>query len=285
MKTGLSLGMAAALVCAATAGSLGAARAADLVRDADGPFISGGAYYIARDKGYFRKLGIEIQDHQYIDGALAVPGFISGDLDIGGMTAAAGLFNSVAKGAPLVIILDRGQNKPGFGYTATSVTQELYNQGVHSPADFAKLKGKRVGVGALGSINQYNVAVALEKVGVDPATDVHWIVNVPQPDLMKMLGQRQVDVTDLAYQFGVFAQRNKWGPLSPRGIRSPPMRRSPRLPCVVASCSCIATWWCAIPWRICKESGISRLPKGTPPRILTSSRSSRTTPRSTSQSW
>lgn len=222
MKTDLSLGMAAALVCAATAASLGTAGAADLVRDADGPFISGGAYYIARDKGYFRKLGLEIQDHQYIDGALAVPGFIAGDLDIGGMTASAGLFNSVAKGAPLVIILDRGQNKPGFGYTATSVTQDLYDQGVHSPADFAKLKGKRVGVGALGSINQYNVAVALEKVVLDPATDVHWTVNVAQPDLMKMLGQKQVDVTDLAYQFGVFAQRNKWGPIVATGDQVAP---------------------------------------------------------------
>ena len=217
MKIGFSLGIAVALVCTAAAAPLGAARAADLVRAADGPFISGGAYYIAREKGYFKKLGIEIQHNQYIDGALAVPGFISGDLDIGGMTAAAGLFNSVAKGAPLVIVLDRGQNKPGFGYTTTSVTQDLYNQGVHSPADFAKLKGKRVGVGALGSINQYNVAVALEKVGLDPARDVHWTVNVPQPDLMKMLGQKQLDVTDLAYQFGFFAQRNKWGPIVATG--------------------------------------------------------------------
>jgi len=38
-------------------------------------------------------------------------------------------------------------------------------------------------------------------------------VNVPQPDLMRMLGQNQVDATDLAYQFGFFAQNNKWGPI------------------------------------------------------------------------
>jgi NitT/TauT family transport system substrate-binding protein len=30
---------------------------------------------------------------------------------------------------------------------------------------------------------------------------------------MKMLGQKQVDATDLAYQFGFFAQNNKWGPI------------------------------------------------------------------------
>jgi NitT/TauT family transport system substrate-binding protein len=198
------------------------ARAADILRVSDGPFISGGGYYIAREKGYFKKLGIEIQHREFIDGAMSVPAFVAGELDIGGMTAAAGLFNTVAKGAPLVIILDRGHNRPGFGYTVTNVSQELYDQGIRSLADFAKLKGKRVGVGALGSINQYNVALALEKVGLDPAKDVQWTVNVGQPDLMKMLGQKQLDVTDLAYQFGFFAQNNKWGPIVANGDQIAP---------------------------------------------------------------
>jgi NitT/TauT family transport system substrate-binding protein len=220
MKKRRSFGIVGlALLCALPSG---AAEAADILRVSDGPFISGGAYFIAREKGYFKKLGIEIQHREFIDGAMAVPAFVAGELDIGAMTASAGLFNTVAKGAPLVIILDRGHNRPGFGYTVTSVTQELYDQGVRSTADFAKLKGKRVGVGALGSINQYNVALALEKSGLDPAKDVHWTINVGQPDLMKMLGQKQVDVTDLAYQFGFFAQNNKWGPIIANGDQIAP---------------------------------------------------------------
>jgi NitT/TauT family transport system substrate-binding protein len=124
----------------------------------------------------------------------------------------------VAKGAPMVIVLDRGQNKPGYGYTAINVTQELYHdQGVRSAADFAKLKGKRIGVGAVGSINQYTTARALQKAGLDPRKDVQWVAGASQPDLMKMLGQKQVDVTDLAYQFGYFAQNNKWGPIVANG--------------------------------------------------------------------
>ena len=175
-----------------------AVQAADVVRVGEGPFITGGGYFIARDKGYFRKLGIEIQALEFQDGALSVPSMVAGELDISGITPNASLYNSVAKGAPLVVILDRGTNRPGFGYTVMNVTQALYEQGVKSMADFAKLKGKKVGVGALGSINQYNVAQALLKVGLEPAKDVQWIVNVPQPDLMRMLGQGQVDVTDLA---------------------------------------------------------------------------------------
>jgi NitT/TauT family transport system substrate-binding protein len=214
MKVRLIIGIALALLHFSCPCEV---RAADVVRVSDGPFVSGGGYYIAREKGYFRKLGIEIQHREFIDGSLAVPSFVSGELDIAGMTAAAGLFNSVAKGAPLLIILDRGHNRPGYGYTVTSVSQEAYDQGVRSLADFAKLKGKRVGVAALGSINQYNVALALAKAGLDPAKDVQWTVNVPQPDLMKMLGQKQVDATDLAYQFGFFAQNNKWGPMIATG--------------------------------------------------------------------
>ena len=142
---------------------------------------------------------------------------VAGELDMTFMTPNASLFNSIAKGAPLVIFLDRGNNKKGFAYTLDNVTQAVADQGVKSMADFAKLKGKKIGVGALGSINQYNMAQALLKVGLNPASDVQWVVNVSQPDLMKMLGTGQVDATDLAWQFGVFAQQNKWGPIVATG--------------------------------------------------------------------
>jgi NitT/TauT family transport system substrate-binding protein len=207
----------AALMGAALAVNAFTAQAADRIRVGEGPFITGGAFYIAREKGYFSKLGLEIETKSFIDGAMAVPSMVAGELDMTFMTPNASLFNSVAKGAPLVVILDRGNNRKGFAYTLVNVTQALYDAGVHSMADFAKLKGKKMGVGALGSINQYNLARALQKVGLDPAKDVQWVVNVPQPDLMKMLGQGQVDVTDLAYQFGVFAQNNKWGPMIASG--------------------------------------------------------------------
>ena len=45
------------------------ARAADVARVGEGPFITGGGYFIAREKGYFKKLGIEIQAREFQDGA------------------------------------------------------------------------------------------------------------------------------------------------------------------------------------------------------------------------
>jgi NitT/TauT family transport system substrate-binding protein len=206
-------GFAALLTISTLAVAPSSAKSADVIRVGEGPFITGGGFYVAEGKGYFKKLGIDVKPKMFIDGAMAVPSLISGELDISFMTPNAGLFNSIAKGAPVVFILDRGNNKRGFGYTVINVTQDLHDGGIKSLADFAKLRGKRIGLGATGSINQYLFARGLQKAGLDPRKDVQWITNVPQPDLMKMLGQKQVDATDLAYQFGYFAQNNKWGPI------------------------------------------------------------------------
>jgi NitT/TauT family transport system substrate-binding protein len=212
MRSVIKLAAALVAVSSLLAGVRPAA-ADDVVRIGEGPFITGGGFFVAQAKGYFKKVGIDVQPKMFIDGALAVPSLISGEIDISFMTANAGLFNSIAKGAPIVFILDRGNNKLGRGYTVINVTNDLYDAGVKSMADFAKLKGKRIGLSATGSINQYLFARALQKAGLDPRADVQWITNVPQPDLMKMLGQKAVDATDLAYQFGFFAQNNKWGPI------------------------------------------------------------------------
>jgi NitT/TauT family transport system substrate-binding protein len=198
------------------------AAADDVIRVAEGPYISGGGFFVAEGRGYFKRLGIDVQVKKFNDGAFAVPGLLSGELDIALMPANASFLNSIAKGAPLVFVLDRGHNRPGYGYLTINVTQELYDQGVRTMADLGKLKGKKVGINTVGSINQYDMARALQKAGLDPRKDVQWIVGPAQPDLMKMLGQKQVDAIEVAYQFGFFAQNNKWGPIVATGDQVEP---------------------------------------------------------------
>jgi NitT/TauT family transport system substrate-binding protein len=197
-------------------------RAQDVLRVGEGPFITGGGFLVANEKGYFKKLGLQIETKMFIDGAQAVPALIAGDLDLTFMTANASLFNSVARGAPLVVILDRGNNKAGRGYTVINVSKQMAESGVKTLTDLGKLKGKKIGVSGTGSINQYVLSLALQKAGLDPRKDVQWVTNVPQPDLMKMLGQNQIDATDLAYQFGFFAEKNGWGPIIATGDKVDP---------------------------------------------------------------
>src|SRR5262249_46248814 len=78
-----SLVIACVLALATLAGQ---GRAADVVRVGDGPFITGGGYFIAREKGYFQKLGIEIQPREFQDGSMSVPAMIAGELEFSGMT-------------------------------------------------------------------------------------------------------------------------------------------------------------------------------------------------------
>src|SRR5579875_3894001 len=96
LRTGLAALWAASVLILTSV----AAQAADVIRIGEGPFITGGGYYVAEAKGYFKKLGVEVQPKMFIDGAMAVPSLISGELDISFMTPNAGLFNSIAKGAP-----------------------------------------------------------------------------------------------------------------------------------------------------------------------------------------
>ena len=185
MKSITCLISGAVLFCAFSAQAL----AQDVLRVGEGPFITGGGFLIANEKGYFKKLGLQIETKMFIDGQQAVPALIAGDLELTFMTANASLFNSVARGAPIVVILDRGNNKPGRGYSVINVSKQMAESGVKSLADLAKLKGKKIGVSGTGSINQYMFSLALQKAGLDPRKDVQWIFNVPQPDLMKMLGK------------------------------------------------------------------------------------------------
>jgi NitT/TauT family transport system substrate-binding protein len=193
------------------------ASANDVIRIGYGPFLSGGGLFIAQEKGYFNKMGITVELRRFDDGSLAVPAMIAGELELTNLPAAANLFNGIAKGAPIAVFADWGNNRPGYGYTAFLVSQKLYDEGVRSVADLAKFKGKKVGVGALGSVNHYNAAQILLKAGLNPAKDVHWVVNIAQPDLMKMLGQGQLDGSDLSYNLAVYAKSNKMGQIIANG--------------------------------------------------------------------
>ena len=117
--------------------------AADLVRVGEAPFLAGGAFYIARDKGYFKKLNLQIETTTFADAASAARSLIAGELDLALIAPDASLFNRVAKGAPFVIVLDGGRNRRGFGCTVINVTQALHEDGVSSVRDACAPQDRR----------------------------------------------------------------------------------------------------------------------------------------------
>src|SRR6187399_527572 len=62
------------------------------------PLISSGPIFVAQAKGFFDKVGLDVEFKYFADGALAIPALIAGELDATVSTLNAGLFNAVSKG-------------------------------------------------------------------------------------------------------------------------------------------------------------------------------------------
>jgi NitT/TauT family transport system substrate-binding protein len=171
------------------------------------PFINQATIFMAIDLGLFSKMGLDIRMKVFMDGALVVAPIVSGEIDIGVMTPNAGFFNSLQRGGPFRALLCNGQGKRGRAVTAVVIRKDHYDAGVKSLPDLAKMKGKVAAVGAAGSINQYGLGSALKLAGLDPARDVQWQTFVAQPDIVKQLGQKQVDVAEITYHLAYLAQQ------------------------------------------------------------------------------
>ena len=171
------------------------------------PFINQGTIFLANELGYFSKMGLNIRMKIFMDGALVVAPMLSGEIEIGVMTANAGLFNSLHRGGPFRAFLCNGQGRRGRAVTAIVIRRDHYDGGIKTLSDLAKMKGRIAAVGAAGSINQYGLASALKLAGLDPVNDVQWQTSVPQPDIVKQLGQKQVDMAEITYHLAYLAQQ------------------------------------------------------------------------------
>jgi NitT/TauT family transport system substrate-binding protein len=76
--TGAAFGIGLGLIASLASG----VRAADVIRVGEGPFITGGGFYVANERGYFKKMGLEVEVKKFNDGALAVPAKLARELDI-----------------------------------------------------------------------------------------------------------------------------------------------------------------------------------------------------------
>ncbi len=209
LKGGAKAGLLAALGTSAIRPSY--AQKLDTINIAASPFINQAAIFMASELGFFAKVGIDPKIKSFPDGSLIVAPMISGEVDLGVVTCSAGLFNSLSRGAPLKSVLCIGQGQKGRAVTAIIVRKDHYEAGVRTVADLKAMKGKIVAVGATGSINQYGMATALGMAGLNPISDVTWQTSVAQPELVKQLSQKQIDVADLTYHLAYLAEKQDFG--------------------------------------------------------------------------
>jgi len=182
------------------------------------PLISSGPIFLAQARGFFDRVNLDVELKVFADGALAIPALVAGELDTTVSTANAGLFNTVARGAPFRLVVDRGVEKPGSGTMQLVVSNEMHKAGLTSVKNFSMLKGKKALLQAVGGVDQYLIGISLEKVGLNPLTDINWQPGLTYPDIVKAMGAGQCDVAQIPVPLGMIAERNNAGKMIEAGF-------------------------------------------------------------------
>ncbi len=136
----------------------------EVVKVGDIPLLSNAGLYIAVEKGWFRERGIRNEIEVFASAAKMVPALTAGEIEVSLGAATAGLFNAIAQGAPFRIVADKGQNRPGYGYSMLSVRKDLLDSG--QVKTLRDLKGRKVALFARGNVLDYFLGKLAEAEGL-----------------------------------------------------------------------------------------------------------------------
>ncbi len=152
------------------------------VASSDAPF------FIADKKGYFKQEGIQVT-FTALTNMIAPLG--TGQLDVGGISTSAALYNAAARGVNIKIVADKGSTPPGHGYQPLLVRKDLVDSGKFK--DFRDLKGLKIAGFAPGSASTSTLNEALKRGGLK-FNDVE-LVYMGFPQHVLALKNRAVDAS------------------------------------------------------------------------------------------
>jgi NitT/TauT family transport system substrate-binding protein len=115
--------------------------------------------YLARDRGYFRDAGVDVRIEKINSLSRVMALVATNKIQIAQGAINAGLFNAVAQGLPVVMVLSSGSTPV---YHNLVLRRDLAGK-IKTPAD---LKGHAIAVSGAGSGSVYEVASVLEGVGL-----------------------------------------------------------------------------------------------------------------------
>ncbi len=189
-----------------------------VVRVATTPSISNGGRYVAMERGYFREEGLEIEDVPSDTSAQLFPALAAGQIDVlsGGPTS--GLFNAIAQGIPVRMVLDQWTGYPGNEAGGVIVRKSLVESGrLREPAD---LRGLRLAMTSRGHVTQRVLDVILRWGGLT-FDDVE-TSELSYPNMNVALGNGAIDVAvsiepyaAIAVKDGYAARWKSWAEVLP----------------------------------------------------------------------
>ncbi|MCZ0734229.1 ABC transporter substrate-binding protein [Phreatobacter sp. AB_2022a] len=157
------------------------------------PYLSSGGFFVPLAKGYYRKLALDIDVRNFVDGGLAMPALAAGEIDISTAPCNAGFFNLVAKGAAVRIFMDRGHEARGRGSQAILVSNSLHADGFTNLDGYRLAKGKVLSIAVMGSVAHYLHAQALQRVGLSFA-DLELRTGLNSSTALQLMASGRVDI-------------------------------------------------------------------------------------------
>ena len=137
--------------------------------------------YVAKDKKFFEKYGLDVQPILVNSGSLVAQMFAAGELQITA-NAPASLVNLAASGEKMSFFL---------GLSNTSPFSVVTQPNIRRAED---LKGKRIGTARFGGSSHISALIALEHLGLDLKRDKITLVQTGvDPDRMAALEHKAID--------------------------------------------------------------------------------------------
>ena len=169
------------------------------------PVMSSAAMFIAKERGYFREQGLDVDINPFkSSGAKMVPFLATGQLFVAGGNINAGTYNAIAHNIPIKIVSDKGTVSPGHGYLALIVRKDHVDSGRYRSVK--DLKGMTMAVTAKGVSQEIVTEKYLQSVGLS-LEDIN-LVTLGYSDMNVALGNNSIDATVQIEPFVASAVRN-----------------------------------------------------------------------------
>jgi len=139
---------------------------------------SDAGFFIADKRGYFRAEGLSVEFTSFNSAAKMVAPLGAGQLDVGGGSPSAGLYNAVARGINIKIVADKASTPPGYGFQPLLVRKDLIDSGRFK--SLKDLKGMKIAGSAPGSASTSTLNEILKKAGLKTADIERVFMGFPQ---------------------------------------------------------------------------------------------------------
>lgn len=125
---------------------------------------SDSGFFIADELGYFKEQGIDFQIISFQSGPDMVSPAGTGQLEVATGAPSAGLYNAIARGIPLRVVADKGEQQPNFIFSSIVLRKDLLDD--HTISGWADLKGQKMAVAGLGNSGHIFLDRALQRGGL-----------------------------------------------------------------------------------------------------------------------